>query len=235
MRGMTAVRFGGWSLVFGAIAFMAVFGWLAARFDYPDILDGSAATVLPRLLATGATGRAVWALYAFLPLVWLPAGVGAHLALRRTHPGAALLAMQSSVVAAIAMMLGLMRWPTIQWALARRWESADAGQRVVLDALFDGLNSYLGNYVGEFLGEFAFSVFFVLTGWALLRSRAVAPLFGGLGLATGVAGLVGMFRNVTTAVGPVAEINNYLLPAWMIVFGVVLLRWRAPLDGDGRA
>jgi hypothetical protein len=35
-----------------------------------------------------------------------------------------------------------------------------------------------------------------------------------------------MFRNVTDAVGPVAEANNYLLPIWMIVFGFSLLRFR---------
>ncbi len=33
-----------------------------------------------------------------------------------------------------------------------------------------------------------------------------------------------MFRNVTVAVAPVSAINNYLLPLWMIVFGVVLFR-----------
>jgi hypothetical protein len=46
------------------------------------------------------------------------------------------------------------------------------------------------------------------------------------GLVTGLAGTIGMFRNVTTAVAPVANVNNYLLPLWMIVFGIVLVRWR---------
>jgi len=63
-RGRLTVRAGGWSLILGAVAFMAVFSYLAARFDYPAILDGPAETVLPHLLATGSTGRAVWALYA---------------------------------------------------------------------------------------------------------------------------------------------------------------------------
>jgi hypothetical protein len=44
-----------------------------------------------------------------------------------------------------------------------------------------------------------------------------------------------MFRNVTTAVAPVAAVNNYLLPAWMIVFGVVLVRWREPVPGSETA
>jgi Domain of unknown function (DUF4386) len=227
-RGLTTIRAGGWSLILGAVAFMAVFSYLAARFDYPAILDGPAETVLPHLLATGSTGRAVWAIYAFLPLVWIPAGVGAYLALRRSHPGSALLALQCTVIAALAMMLGLMRWPTVHWRLAGLYAGADAQQRAVVDALFDGFNTYLGNYIGEFLGELAFNSFFLLTSWALLRTRAVAAL----GLVAGLAGLVGMFRNVTGAVAPVAAVNNYLLPAWMIVFGVILARWREPIQSE---
>jgi len=49
---------GGIALIAGAIAFLGVFSYLAARFHYPEVLDGSAADVLPALLATGATGRA---------------------------------------------------------------------------------------------------------------------------------------------------------------------------------
>jgi hypothetical protein len=227
-RGRLTIHAGGWSLILGAVAFMAVFGYLAARFDYPAILNGPAETVLPHLLATGSTGRAVWAIYAFLPLVWIPAGAGAYLALRRSHPGSSLLALQCAVVAALAMMLGLMRWPTVHWRLAQLYATADSSQRAVLDALFDGLNTYLGNYLGEFLGELAFNAFFLLTGWALLQTRRVAVL----GLVAGLAGLVGMFRNVTAAVAPVAAVNNYLLPAWMIVFGVILARWREPMESE---
>jgi hypothetical protein len=234
MPGRLTVRAGGWSLILGALAFMAVFSYLAAHFDYPDILDGPAATVLPQLLATGSTGRAAWALYAFLPLVWIPAGVGAYVALRRSHPGSSLIALECAVVAALAMMLGLMRWPTIHWRLAELYATADVSQRAVLGALFDGFNTYLGNYIGEFLGELAFSLFFLLTAWALLRTRAVARGVALLGLTAGAAGLVGMFRNVTPVVAPVAAVNNYLLPAWMIVFGVVLARWRDQSRGNDR-
>lgn len=226
MSTRTSIRAGGWALIVGALAFMGVFGYLAARFDYPAILDGAAGTVLPRLLATGPAGRAVWALYALLPLIWLPAGVGAYYALRRSHPGTMLLALQFAVLAAIAMMFGLMRWPSMHWRLAEAYVAADPHQRVVLDAVFNGLNSYLGNYLGEFLGELSASVFFLLSGWSMLRSGVGPQWAAGLGLLTGAAGLVGMFRNVTTTVAAVASFNNYLLPLWMIVFGMVLLRHR---------
>jgi hypothetical protein len=227
MEPIKTIRLGGWALVFGAISFMAIFAFLAARFDYPAILDGPANIVLPKLLSTGAVGRAAWAIYAFLPVVWIPAGVGAYYALRRTHPGAMLLGLQAAVVAALAMMLGPMRWPSIHWRLAELYGAADPGQRSVLGALFDGLNVYLGNYVGEFLGELSFSTFFLLSSWVLLRSRLTPSWVAVLGFLTGVSGLVGMIRNLTPAMAGVAAATNYLLPVWMIVFGVVLIRYRS--------
>ena len=227
MPATTSIRIGGLALIGGALAFMAVFSYLAANFNYPEVLDGPASQVLPALLAMGTAGRAAWAIYAFLPLIWLPAGVGAYHALRRSHAGAMWLALQFAVLAAISMMLGLMRWPTIHWRLAQAYAVADANQQPILSAMFDGLNTYLGNYIGEFLGELSFSAFFVLSAWALLRSRLAPKWVGMFGLFTGLCGLAGMFRNVTPAVDGIAAINNYLLPLWMIVFGIVLLRLRS--------
>jgi len=228
VKPVTIVRLGGLALVFGAVAFLAVFSFLAARFDYPAILDGPANTVLPRLLATGTPGRTAWALYAFLPLIWFPAGVGAYCALRRFSPGAMLLALQFAALAAISMMLGLMRWPSVHWHLAQLHLSATMEQQQVVGAVFDGLNTYLGNYIGEFLGELSFNMFFLLSSWTLLRSRTTPVWVAVVGLAFAAGGFVGMFRNITGVVAPVAAVNNYLLPLWMIGFGVVLLRHRLP-------
>ncbi len=209
------------------MAFLVVFSYLAARFNYPDVLDGSAATVLPNLLATGAQGRFVWAVYAFLPLIWLPAGVAAYEALAPVRRGPMRLAMLFAVVAALALMLGLMRWPSVHWELALAWGSAAPGEQAVLAAVFDGLNTYLGNYIGEFLGELSFSAFFLLSSIVWLQGASRHKWIGWFGVGTAVLGFVGMFRNVTGAVAPVAALNNYLLPAFMITFGVVLVRWPA--------
>jgi hypothetical protein len=219
------VRTGGIALIGGAVAFLAVFSILAARFDYPDVLDGVAADVLPKLLAMGDSGRATWAVYALLPLVWIPAGVGAFHALRRVAEGSMRVAMLFAVVAAMAMMLGLMRWPSIHWELALANQAATPLARETIEAVFAGLNSYLGNWIGEFLGEISFSLFFLLSGMSMLRTGSGFPRWmGWLGIATAIAGLVGGFRNVTGVVAPIADANNLLLPIWMIVFGVGLLR-----------
>jgi hypothetical protein len=58
-----------------------------------------------------------------------------------------------------------------------------------------------------------------------LRTGSMFPQWiGYVGVVTAFAGMIGMFRNVTHAVAHIADINNYLLPLWMIVFGVSLIR-----------
>ncbi len=177
------IRFGGFCLASGAVAFVVVFAYLAARFNYPDVLDGPAATVLPGLLATGQQGRFAWAVYALLPLIWLPAGVAAFEALAPVRRGAMRLALVLAVVAALAMMLGLMRWPSVNWHLALAFERAAPPEQSVLAAVFDGLNTYLGNYVGEFLGELSFSGFFLLTSIVWLQSPRTHKWIGWVGVA----------------------------------------------------
>ena len=240
MTNRTVIRFGGICLAGGALAFLGVFAYLATQFNYPEVLDGRADTVLPNLLAMGPQGRLVWAIYALLPLIWIPAGVAAYEALAPVRRGAMRLALMFAVVAALAMMLGLMRWPSIHWHLAMTFVHADSPSQVVIAALFDGLNTYLGNYIGEFLGELSFSLFFLLTSLGWLHSPRAPGWIGWVGIATAVCGLVGTFRNVigepSAAVGPavaaIAAVNNYLLPAFMIILGVALIRWPA-VDDSG--
>jgi hypothetical protein len=224
---LVIIRVGGFSLIIAAVVFVGVFSYLSVRFSYPDVLDGRAADVLPALLATGDIGRAVWAVYALLPLLWIPAAVGAFHALRVDSEGRTRVGMLFALVSSLAMVAGLIRWPSFHWELAKAWRGADANARVILETVFDATNLYLGNYVGEFLGECAANVFFLLAASAMIkRTSGFASWVGWFGAVTGVAGLVGMFRNVVAAVAPVAEVNNFLLPLWMIIFGVSLLQYR---------
>jgi len=221
------IRIGGFSLILGALAFMAVFTFLAVRFNYPDVLDGQASDVLPALLSMGDVGRAVWAIYALLPLIWIPAAVGAFHALRRQSEGAVRAGLLFAVISAVAMMAGLMRWPSFHWELARVYVNAAPSVRPALEAVFNASNSYLGNYIGELLGELCFSIFFLLSSMAMLKRASGFPRWiGWFGIVTAVAGLIGMFRNANPIVAPIAEVNNYLLPIWMIIFGVSLVRFQ---------
>lgn len=223
----TAGRTGGWSLIAAAIGFVAVFTWLAARFQYPEILDGTASDVLPRLLALGSAGRAVWVVYALLPLLLIPAGIGAFATLRDWAPRAMRLGLACSIMAAVSMLVGLARWPSVHWELARAYPDASPDARLAIDGLFNGLNVYLGNFIGEFLGELSLNAFFILTATAMLRAGRRWSAYAGL--AAGGIGVIAAFRNVTPAVNFIAAADNYVLPLWLIVLGVILLRWRPAL------
>ena len=235
MRSQSSILVGGIALIAGAIAFLVVFGYLAATFDYPDVLEGTADRVLPALLATGTGGRLAWAIYAMLPLIWLPAAVGVFDAFRNRAESAVRLGTLFATVATIAMMLGLMRWPSIHWELALAYVEAPPAEQATIAAVFAGLNRYLGNSIGEFLGELGFNVFFLLSALAMRKAPAFPRWLSWLGLASAILGLLGMFRNVTAAVAPIAEVNNYLLPLWMIVFGWALIRYgRRPEPAETR-
>lgn len=225
MHSREIILAGGLSLIVGALAFVGVFSYLAATFSYPQVLDGSAAEVLPRLRAGGARMRAVWALYALLPLLLIVGAVGTQGALP-SSPGSMTLASAFAVVGALAMCLGLMRWPSIHWVLAEAYESAGAESRHSIAATFAGLNLYLGNYIGEFLGEVCLGLFFLLSALAL-RAEPHFPAWLALaGIAFALLFLVGALRNAVPQVQPIADINNVLLPLWMIVLGGSIIGFR---------
>ena len=122
------------------------------------------------------------------------------------------------------MCLGLVRWPSIHWALAEAYNQSGQEVRSSLAAVFTGLNLYLGNYIGEFLGELCLATFFLLSGLSLLAEKRFGLWLGWCGMAFGFLFLVGAFRNVLPLVQPVADVNNALLPLWLVVLGVSLIR-----------
>lgn len=221
----SAAAAGGWALIAAAVAFTGVFTYLAAAFDYPAVLDGPAAVVLPDLRRLGTAGRAVWGLYALLPLLLIPAGLGAYAALRAQAPATMRAAATFAAVSAGAMLLGLARWPSVHWRLAAAYAAAGSdAERGAIAAVFDGLNAFLGTFVGEFVGELALNLFFLLTALASRRSPRMPRWSGAAGAAAAAVGLTGMWRNVTPAVAGAAAVENGVLPVWLLVLGVLLVR-----------
>ena len=114
-----------------------------------------------------------------------------------------------------------------------RYSAADASGRSALSGVFDGLNSFLGNFIGEFVGELSLNLFFFLAALAFRKNEAYPRWVGTAGVIAAGAGFIAMWRNITPAVATVAEVNNYVLPLWMIVMGWVMLRY--PTNGAAAA
>lgn len=218
-------RVGGLLYIGASVGFLVVFSWLASAFGYPDVLDHPAHEVLPNLLKLGATGRAVWIVYAILPLLLIPAAYAAASALGAGDASRDRLAMIGrtlQTIAAVSMTIGLARWSTAQWSLAEAWGSANEVHRAEMTQTFDALNLYLGNTIGEFAGELALYSSFIV--FALVLRRSGSRWMAGFGAVTGLFGLIGMFRNITPLVQPASDVTNILLPLFLIAFGVVVFR-----------
>jgi len=231
MQTRSLVITGGMSLIVGALAFVGVFSYLAANLSYPQILDGSAAEVLPRLRAGGDAMRAAWAIYSVLPLLLVIGAVGVHAAVP-SRPGAMTLAVALTTIGALAMCLGLMRWPSIHWELARAYETAGPDAQHSIAATFIGLNLYLGNYIGEFLGEVCLGGFFFVSGLAMRGESRYPGWVGIVGVVFAVLFVIGALRNFVPSVQGVADVNNYLLPLWMILLGWAVI-WYSRGRGQG--
>jgi hypothetical protein len=220
-------RIAGLVLIATSLGFVAVFSYLAARFGYPEVLDGTAERVLPAFIAGGAPMRWIWAVYAVLPMGVALSATLAFPLFRSAGETTARLGLVAAVVSAFAMTAGLARWPTFHYALGQRFVKAGSEERQLLSTLFDALNLYLGNVTGEFIGEILLSTWFLSVGLGILRGIGVWRWVGYLGLFTAFAMTVGAFRNVTTAVDVVAALDNSLLPLWLIVLGAALMSTRS--------
>ena len=216
---------GGLSFVVGALAFVAVFSYLAATFDYPAILEGSAAEVLPRLRGGGSLMRATWALYAFLPLLLIPrrrgdlprlpvkpgphdARAGCGVSWRARHvPGTDALAQHS---------LGLGRCICgIECGCPKQPCRRVPRPKSLPGQLHRGV---LGRTVPRSL--------LPPIGSVARRRDAVSEVarLERHGVRRVVPG--GALRNATPMVQPIADVNNILLPLWMVVLGASLV-WRS--------
>ena len=214
---------GGASLVAATILFAAVFSYLAAAFDYPAVLDRPAGDVLPALLALGRSGRVVWLVYGLIPLLLVPTAIGVHEAARATAPRLGRAILWLATLSALAMMTGLLRWPTLHWTLAQAWASASPAARDVLASRFATANLYLGNVIGEFAGELFLNGFFLVSSMALSTGQPRRRWLAFSGVAASALGWIAMLRNLTPLVVPVAALNNIVLPLWMLTLGLALV------------
>lgn len=214
---------GGASLVAATVLFAAVFSYLAAAFDYPAVLARPAGDVLPALLALGLRGRSVWLLYGLIPLLLLPTAIGVNEAARATAPRLGRAILWLATLSALAMMTGLLRWPTLHWTLAQAWASASPAARDVLAGRFDTANLFLGNVVGEFVGELFLNGFFLAASTALSTGQPRRRWLAVSGVAASALGWIAMLRNLTPLVAPIAALNNIVLPLWMLVLGLALV------------
>ena len=215
------------------IAFNLAFFELGRAFDYPDILRRQPDEILRRVAAGGSGLVLRWqallvSALAMLPLVALLAVVLA------APPALTVLSIVFGAAAGLVQALGLVRWPFAVPELARRYVAAEGpdaeATRRTIEVIFATLHRVLGVGIGEHLGYLLTGLWTLLVAASILSTAVLPDWLGLVGLAIGVAMLVGSLefvgpneRDGWPLAGTIVPIAYVAWSLWLVAMGVFLL------------
>jgi hypothetical protein len=215
------------------MAFNLAFFELSRAFDYPNILRKEPDEILRRFAAGGAGLVLRWealllSALAMLPLVALVAvAIGAS-------PTLTGLSIVVGSAAALVQAFGLVRWPFAVPDLSRRYLAADgpegAATRRSIEITFSTLHRLLGVGIGEHLGYLLTGLWTLLLAASVLSTAVVPGWLGLLGIAVGLAVLVGTLEFVGPneergwpLIGNIVPIAYVAWSVWLVAVGIALL------------
>lgn len=212
------------------VAFNVAFGFLAAKFDYPDILRRPTREILARFREGGTQLLLWWWIFALTAAALAPLAVLVARALDDANETVLVVGATVGVLAGLVQMLGLIRWPFLVPYLARVDADPDASpvRREAVDVVFQSFNRYLGVAVGEHLGYLLTGTWTVFVGIAFTQTT-VAP--GWLGIPGIVIGAVLALCSLEF-VGP-AERDGWKLAATLTP--ITYIAWSLWLAACGMA
>jgi hypothetical protein len=214
------------------VLFNVFFFLLQSTFNYPDILREPADAVLRQFEAGGPTLVAIWYGFALTPALFIPAAI----LLRRAFPDDnALLALATplAIIAGMAQVLGLLRWPFLVPGLAQAYldpGASDATREAVL-VVFSAFHQYAGVAVGEHLGYLATGAWTLVIATSMLAGAPFRSWLGWVGIVSALGILAGMLEPAGSALAGTINAFAYILwSLWLIATAIVLLRAPAPAD-----
>ncbi len=215
--------------VLGVILINIPYALLISTFDYPDILRQPTGQILTQFAAGGTGLIAQWLAFAWLSVPLLVAMWMLPRALAREESLLVNVATQLGVIAALAQILGLLRWVFVVPILAR-WYNDPAASREAVVVVFQAVHQLGGVLLGEHIGQLFTIVWMSLISLALLKSDRFGAGLGWFGLAAALVYLTAqteLFATVIPGFPVVPEaglIGSLLWLGWMLLLGLAL--WR---------
>jgi hypothetical protein len=223
----------GLSAIALAVAFNVPFSILAATYDYPDVLRGSAGDALDKFAGGGAPLVLTWHAFALTALALAPMAMALALTKPRVaeKPGLAIGAAIAGSLAGLAQAIGLWRWVFVVPGLARVHAQGNAEAKLAAERTFDLINQYGGVAIGEHLGQMLTALFVLLLSAA--QGGESKRVTAAIGFVTAAAIAVGANEGVALALGQsgaifaMTTIAGFMgLTAWLIATGIGLIRGR---------
>jgi hypothetical protein len=212
-------------LIIVPVLFNLFFFLLQSTFGYPEILREPADTILRQFAAGGTSLVAIWYGFALTPALFIPAAV----LLRRAFPAdSPLLALATpfAIVAGVAQVLGLLRWPFLVPGLAQAYldpTASDATRDAVL-VVFSAFHQYAGVAVGEHLGYLATGAWTLVMAGAMLAGAPFRTWLGWIGIVAALGILAGLLEPAGFALGGTINAFAYILwSLWLIATAIFLL------------
>jgi hypothetical protein len=208
-------------LIAGAVLTNAAFTVLGMVFNYPDVLKEPVEEILAKFRASQTAVMLWFALLAFSAALLAPIAIGVgRLATHR----AMRVAVPVGIAAAAVQVIGLSRWPLLVPGFAADAASGDPAVAAAARDSFLLAHRILGNLIGETLG------YLLTAAWTLLVLVALGRTIAGrwftvLGAVSAVLIFAGVLSPLNLAAVDLANFIGYVLwSAWLVVFGILLLR-----------
>jgi hypothetical protein len=209
------------------------FAILMFTFDYPEILRRSAADILEEVYKAGTGLVLTWYAFSLAPVLFMAAALMLHRKLAESSKAPWLtVASVFGVLGGLLQALGLLRWVFVIPHLARTYAEPAAGgaERRAAKVLFESLHQYFGVALGEYLSSLLLGLWLVLVSVALLRIARAPRWLAWLGIASGVAMLLGLNEGFSTVtewkpglLALLTPLSFVGLSIWLVLVGGWLL------------
>jgi len=203
-------------LILAAVLANVAFTALGSIFNYPDVLDEPAGSVLASFREHEGAVSAWFTVLALSAALLAPVAIGVG---RLSAARPMRLAVWVGIAAATVQVIGLMRWPILVPGYASS-DNRDA---------FSTASDVLGTAIGETIG-YALTALWTALVIAALGRRFAGRWFAWLGGLAAALVFVGVVSPLDLPIVDTANFFGYVLwSLWLIAFGVVLLvRERQP-------
>lgn len=207
-------------LILAAVLANVGFTALGSIFNYPDVLDEPAATVLADFRDHQTAVSGWFLVLALSAALFAPIAIGVG---RLSSSRAMRIAVPIGVAAALVQVVGLLRWPILVPGYATDAAAANGGVAAAARDSFQTASDILGTAIGETLG-------YLLTAtWTVLVIVALGRRYAGrwlqvLGAVAAVLVLAGVLSPLGLPVMDTANFLGYVLwSVWLIALAVVIL------------